>query len=71
MIIEELNQLEQYATKTNNRRLIGVIKRFKQSQQLDEQILALASIIQSLRKKGIKYSQHFLQHCLLYILNPR
>jgi len=67
-MIEDLMQLELLAQKTNNRRLIGVIRRFKQSQQLDEQILALASIIQSLRKKGVKYSQHFLQHCLLYIL---
>jgi len=68
-MIEDINQLEQYATKSNNRRLIGVIKRFKYSDRIDEQILALASIIQSLRKKGVKYSQHFLQHCLLYILN--
>jgi len=68
-MIEDLTQLELLAQKTNNRRLLGVIRRFKCSNQLDEQILALASIIQSLRKKGVKYSQHFLQRCLLYILN--
>jgi len=60
-MIEDLMQLELLAQKTNNRRLLGVIKRFKSSDKLDEQILALASIIQSLRKHNVKYSQHFLQ----------
>lgn len=68
IIIEEIGQLEQYAIKSNNRRLLGVIYRLKYSQQIEEQVVALASIIQSLRKKGIKYTEHFVRHCLLYIL---
>jgi len=67
-VIEEMGQLEQYALKNNNRRLLGTIYRFKYSNQLDEQIIALASIIKSLRKKEIKYTEHFVRHCLLYIL---
>jgi len=69
-LIDSIEDLENYCEITDNRRLKSVIKRFKYSDRLDEQILALASIIQALRRKNIQYTQHFIQQCLLYLLNP-
>jgi len=69
-LIDTIDDLENYCELTDNRRLKAVIKRLKFSQQIDEQILALASIIQALRRKGIQYTDHFIQQCLLYIFNP-
>jgi len=65
-VIESLEQLEQYAKSHRNMRLLGLINRFKFHEDLDERIIALASIIQTLRRKGIKYDDHFVRHCLLY-----
>ena len=67
-VVEELGQVERCAIGSNNRRLLGIIYRLKYSDKLDEQVVALASIIKNLRKKGIKYTEHFVRHCLLYIL---
>jgi len=71
IIIEDLEQLENYARETMNWRLINVIRKFKNSENIDERILALASIIRSLRRKGVFYTGHFLRHCLLYLFEER
>jgi len=69
MVVDSIEDLEAWLNENWNPRLKGVIKRFKYSQQLDEQIIALATIIQSLRRKGVRYTEHFLQHCLLYLIH--
>jgi len=62
-----LSDLERYVEETNNRRLKGVIKKLKLGDRLDEKILALASIIQSLRRKNVSYSERFLNDCVAYL----
>jgi len=64
-IIESLDQLEVFAQ--NNARLKGLINRLKYGIRLDDKILALASILRTLQRKRIAYSEHFVRHCLLYI----
>jgi len=67
IVIEDLEQLQLWARENKNHRLLGLINRLKYADSLDEQILALASIIRALRKHRLKYSEHFVRHCLLYL----
>jgi len=66
-VIEDLEQLQSWARENKNHRLLGLINRLKYSDRADEQILALASIIRALRKHRLKYSEHFIGQCLLYL----
>ena len=47
--------------------IIEDLEQLENSENIDERILALASIIRSLRRKGVFYTGHFLKHCLLYL----
>ena len=67
-VIETLEQLWDWATRNNNAKLKGLINRLKYSNDLEEQILALASIIQALRRHRLNYTQHLIQQALLYIV---
>ena len=67
MVIEDLEQLWQLAHRTRNAKLKGLINRLKYSDNLEDRIPALASIIHTLRRKRIRYGEHFLRHCLFYL----
>jgi len=67
MLIENLDQLWNWADEHGNAKLKGLINRLKYADRLDEQVLALASIIRVCRKHRLKYSDHFVRHCLLYL----
>jgi len=66
-IVEYLEQLEKIADSNRNMKLKGLINRLKYSTRLDDRILALASILRTLQRKRMAYSEHFVRHCLLYI----
>jgi len=68
-IIEDLEQLWNWASDHNNMKLKGLINRFKYGEDLEERIIALARILQTMRKHRLKRSEHFIRHCLLYLVN--
>jgi len=67
--IESLDQLEAFAQ--NNPRLKGLINRLKHGIRPDDKVLALASILRTLQRKRIPYTEHFVRHCLLYLVSEK
>jgi len=69
VLIESLDQLEVFAQK--NPRLKGLINKLKYGIRSDDKVLALASILRTLQRKRIPYTEHFVRHCLLYLFEEK
>jgi len=65
-MIENLVDLENYARRNKNTRLLGLVLKAKYG-NLEQQFLAIASILKTLRRKNISFSQHLLNEFLLCV----
>jgi len=67
VVIDSVEELYIWARENRNTRLMGLIEQLRYG-DLEERILALASIITALKKRHkIRYTDHFLKHCLLFV----
>ena len=66
-MIDTLEDLEKIASS----RIKGLINVLRVSPRKDDRIIAFASILKTLQKKGIKYTEHFVNHCLLYLFEEK
>jgi len=67
VVIDSVEELYIWARENRNTRLMGLIEQLRYG-NLEERILALTGIINALKKRHkIRYTDHFLNQCLLFV----